>query len=49
MFIGIVPKIKKNRTEYEFSVDINLIKFMKFLYPKANCEILYSEKKKTRS
>ena len=44
MIIGIVPKIKKNCTEYEFSVDINLIKFMKFLYPKANCKILYSEK-----
>ena len=44
MIIGIVPKIKKNYTEYEFSVDINLIKFMKFLYPKANCKILYSEK-----
>ena len=46
MVIGIVPKIKKNCTEYELSVDINLIKFMKFLYPKANCEILYFEKKK---
>ena len=49
MIIGIVPKIKKNCTEYEFSVDINLIKFMKFLYPKANCKILYSEKNKIRS
>ena len=44
MLVGITPKIKKNYTEYEYSIDINLIKFIKFLYPKAKCEILYEKK-----
>ena len=43
MLIGIIPKIKKNRTEYEFSVDLNLINFLYFVFPKSNCEIIYSK------
>ena len=44
MLIGIIPKIKKNRTEYEFSVDLNLINFLYFVFPKSNCEIIYSKR-----
>ena len=43
MLIGIIPKIKKNHTEYEFSVDLNLINFLYFVFPKSNCEIIYSK------
>ena len=43
MLIGIIPKIKKNRTEYEFSVDLNLINFLYFVFPKSNCEIIYEK------
>ena len=44
MLVGITPKIKKNYTEYEYSIDINLIKFVKFLYQKLN--VKYYMKKK---
>ncbi len=43
MLIGIIPKIKKNHSEYEFSFDLNLIKFFRFVYPKSKCEIIYSK------
>ncbi len=43
MLIGIIPKVKKNHTEYEFSLDFNLIKFLHFVFPGSKCEILYSK------
>ena len=36
MIIGIVPKIKKNRSSFDFSLDNDLISFFLMYFPKSN-------------
>ena len=46
MQIYIVPKvIETYKNQFEFSIDKRLIKFINFIKPKKNVEILISKKK----
>ena len=44
MIIGIVPKIKKNRSSFDFSIDNDLISFFSNVFPKSQIKVLVEKK-----
>ena len=44
MIIGIVPKIKKNRSSFDFSIDNDLISFFSSVFPKSQIKVLLEKR-----
>ena len=44
MIIGIVPKIKKNRSSFDFSIDNDLISFFSRVFPKSQIKVLLEKR-----
>ena len=45
MIIGIVPKIKENRSSFDFSLDNDLISFFSNVFPKSQIKVLVEKKR----